>query len=55
MSAAYGKMRKAVADKHQIPLHDADIVILLDDWYDSIKSTASNLWSKAKDYVTSNK
>lgn len=35
--AAYGKVRKQVADKFHVPLHDADIIILMDDWWDSLK------------------
>jgi len=31
-------MRKKVADELQVPLHDADIIILLDDFWDTIKS-----------------
>lgn len=30
--AAYGKLRKQVADKFRVPLHDADIILLLDDF-----------------------
>lgn len=37
MDQAYGKIRKKVADDMGIPLHDADIIILLDDWYDTLK------------------
>lgn len=55
MNAAYGKMRKLVADDLKVPLHDADIIILLDDWYDSLKKKGSELFSKAKDYVLQNK
>jgi hypothetical protein len=37
MDQAYGKIRKQVSDTMGVPLHDADIIILLDDWYDTLK------------------
>lgn len=44
-----------MSEKFQVPLHDADIIILLDDWVDNLKSTASSYYDKAKNWVASNK
>jgi hypothetical protein len=41
-------MRKQIADKFKVPLHDADIIILLDDWWDSLKSFGGSVMDKAK-------
>jgi len=38
-----------------VPLHDADIIILLDDWYNDLATKGSQLWITAKNFVTSNK
>jgi len=53
--AAYGKFRLKVSKDLKIPLHDADIIILLDDWYDDLKAKGSQLWSTAKNFVAENK
>lgn len=41
MSAAYGKIRQKTSDDLKVPLHDADIIILLDDWMDTLKQKGS--------------
>lgn len=52
---AYGKMRAKISKEFGVPLHDADIIILLDDWYDTLKEKGSELFNRAKDFVSSNK
>lgn len=49
--AAYGKMRKKVSQDCGVPLHDADIIILLDDWYEDLKGYGSNIVNQAKTFV----
>lgn len=43
--AAWGKIRKQTADKLNIPLHDADIILLLDDWFEDLKSKGSQMFA----------
>lgn len=49
---AYGKMRAKISKQFGVPLHDADIIILLDDWYDTLKEKGTELFNRAKDFVS---
>lgn len=53
--AACGKIRRKVAQDLKIPLHDADIIILMDDWYDTLKGYGQKVVEGAKDFYHNNK
>jgi len=36
-------------------MKDAMCILVLDDWFDDLKETGSNLWSTAKQFVADNK
>jgi len=53
--AAYGKIRKQLADHLKVTLHDADIILLMDDWLDSLKDWGHAAINKAKDWYHNNR
>lgn len=38
-----------------VPLHDADVILLLDDWVDDLKAKGSHIYNTAKTFIKENK
>lgn len=50
-----GKVIKQTAQKLKIPLKDAMCMLVLDDWFDQLKKTGTQLWNTGKQFVQDNK